>query len=126
MAKVKKINGRYPINAEYAGRTYPAEKLPDNLRAKYPNGVRFTEDGHPDFRPYAVKEVQVKGLEGNTKSDFTRADQAAGIPQEYRVTNRLVWHHHQNGKTMQLVPGDLHEEVRHTGGQALLRGGKVD
>ncbi len=126
MAKVKKINGRYPINAEYAGGKYPLENLRADLRSKYPNSVRFTEDGHPDFRPYAVKEVQVKGLEGNSKRDFTRADEAAGITKEYRSANRLVWHHHQDCKTMQLVPQDIHEAVRHTGGTALLGGGPAN
>lgn len=126
MEKVKKVNGRYPINAEYAGRTFPAEKLPAGLRAKYPEGVPFTEDGYPDFRRYVTKEVELDGLQGNRTSDFARADRAAGIDERYRVENKLTWHHHQNCRTMQLVPGDIHAAVRHTGSVAAINGIEVD
>jgi HNH/ENDO VII superfamily nuclease len=126
MEKVKKVNGRYPINAEYAGRTYPAAELPVALRGKYPEGVRFTEDGFPDFRPYMLKEVQVDKLEGNLYRDFARADEAAGITKEFRDLNKLTWHHHQDGRTMQLLSKALHDAVRHTGGVAILGGGDVD
>ena len=34
-------------------------------------------------------------------------------PSEY------VWHHHQDGKTMQLVPKNIHEKTGHTGGVGL-------
>jgi hypothetical protein len=60
------------------------------------------------------------------KSDFARADQAAGVTKEYRSANDLIWHHHQDCRTMQLVPGDLHEAVRHSGGVAILNGGTGD
>ncbi|MCC8399132.1 MAG: HNH endonuclease [Rickettsia endosymbiont of Platyusa sonomae] len=33
----------------------------------------------------------------------------------------MTWHHVEDGKTMQLVPEELHIKVRHTGGAALLR-----
>jgi uncharacterized protein len=63
------------------------------------------------------------GLEGDRNRDFPRTDRAAGITKKYRLENNLTWHHHQNGRTMQLVPTDLHEAVRHTGGVANLLGG---
>jgi hypothetical protein len=126
MKKVKKVNGRYPINAEYAGRTFPPEDLPIELRAKYPNGVRFTDEGFPDFGPYTVKEAKLDGLEGDLVHDFMRADRAANTSVRFRVENKLTWHHHQDARTMQLVPADLHEAVRHTGGRAIIRGGGAD
>lgn len=114
----KKGTQRRPINSKYAGKNYPASKLPPKLRSKYPNGVNFTKDGYPDFSPYAQKSVPVEGLKGNTGSDFTRANKAAGLK---RTPEGYTWHHHQDGKTMQLVPTDLHDAVRHTGGASILR-----
>lgn len=114
----KKGKDRKPINSEYAGKTYPASKLPPELQSKYPDGVKFTKDGYPDFSPYAEKSVPVEGLKGNTSSDFTKANKAANIK---RKPEGYTWHHHQDGKTMQLVPTDLHDAVRHSGGASLLR-----
>ncbi|WP_370221743.1 HNH endonuclease [Cytobacillus sp.] len=34
-----------------------------------------------------------------------------------------TWHHVEDGKTMMLVPSDIHGEVRHTGGASLIRKG---
>lgn len=41
------------------------------------------------------------------------------------IGNGYTWHHVEDGKTMMLVPTDLHQAVRHTGGAALLRKGLV-
>jgi hypothetical protein len=117
---VEKVNGRYPINSQFAGKVYPAGKLSPNLQQKYPSGVRFDDRGFPDFRPYAIKEVKLDGLKGNQTSDFVRADKAAGFAKR---PPGYTWHHHQDCRTMQLVPEDLHFEVRHTGGTAILTGG---
>ena len=32
-----------------------------------------------------------------------------------------TWHHHHDGKSMHLVPRDLHDAVKHTGGVATIR-----
>ncbi|MBN1126825.1 MAG: HNH endonuclease [Sedimentisphaerales bacterium] len=34
-----------------------------------------------------------------------------------------TWHHVEDGVTMQLVPTDLHQAVRHTGGVAVIKSG---
>jgi hypothetical protein len=115
---VVKVSGRNPINMEYAGKTYPLEKLPESLRAKYPSSVKFTSAGYPIFKPYAVKEVKVKGLNGDYKHDFKLSNVAAGFAQ---TPNGYTWHHVEDGVTMQLMPEDLHAAVRHTGGVALLK-----
>ena len=41
----------------------PSTRTAD-LAAKYPNGVRFTTEGFPDFTPYVQVSVEVKGLTG--------------------------------------------------------------
>lgn len=117
---VEKINGQNPRNYTYADRIFTAKDLPPELRAKYPKGVPFTPDGCPDFRGYMLREVKLEGLTGDITIDSRRANEVAGLnkrPEGY------IWHHHQDGRTMQLVPRDLHKAVLHTGGAATIRGG---
>lgn len=90
------------------------EKLSPELREKYPESVRFNEKGFPDFSPYAIAEVKIQ-YSGDRATDYKLANEAAGFavkPKDY------TWHHHEDAKTMQLVPRDLHREVGHTGGCA--------
>lgn len=112
--QVELINCRPPRNCEYAGDTYPLEKLSPDLQEKYPESVKFNEKGFPDFSPYAAAEVKIQ-YSGDRATDYKLANEAAGLdvkPKDY------TWHHHEDAKTMQLVPRDLHREVGHTGGCA--------
>jgi hypothetical protein len=125
------MEARKPINSEYAGKAFPlkekclelARKHPSqanfylDVARKYPNGVHFTSDGFPNFSPYAVKTVKVEGLTGK-KSDFALANEAAGLKE---TPTGYTWHHHQDTRTMQLVPYDLHYVVKHTGGASKLK-----
>ncbi len=59
-----------------------------------------------------IAEVEITQT-GNRTKDGKLATEAAGLaakPENY------VWHHHQDGKTMQLIPADIHEQTAHTGG----------
>ena len=119
--EIKQVGGRYPINSKYAGKVMPASELPENLRKKYPNGVRFTSDGYPDLSPYSIKTVKPKTrLTGNYKMDEAIANKEAGLKQ---TPTEYTWHHHEDGVTMQLVPSDLHWAAKHTGGSAVIRAG---
>ena len=65
-----------------------------------------------------LKKGQID-VTGKHNVDFLSADKAAGFkkrPQDY------TWHHHHDGKTMELVPKDIHKAVRHTGGVAKTKG----
>ncbi len=65
-------------------------------------------------------EVNV-GLSGNYCEDSKLINQRSGnseTPEGY------VWHHHENCKTMQLVPKDIHNSVRHTGGATIIKSKK--
>ena len=55
---------------------------------------------------------------------FARADKELGIDKAYRKQNGLVWHHHQDQGRMILMPKDLHNGVKHSGGYALWGAGK--
>ena len=108
--QIPTIGGRLPINSSYAGTTHPS-------------GVEFTAQGFPNFSPYAEAEVQLDGLTGNYTKDAARANQAVGLdstPEGY------VWHHVEDGETMQLVPQEIHNSTRHTGGAAVIGNGGFD
>jgi hypothetical protein len=120
LGKVPNVKGRKPVNHHYAGQKY-FDKLSPELKQKYPEGVNFNENGFPDFSPYTKelpggkKSVIIEP--GNSrKADFRRANEAAGLektPQGY------TWHHNQDPGKMELVPTDLHDEVKHTGGYSI-------
>ena len=108
--QIPTIGGRKPINFRYAGKIHPA-------------GVRFTEQGFPIFTPFSVISFPVKGLTGKRKKDQRLANKKAGLK---RTPKGFTWHHVEDGLTMQLVPDDIHDAVRHTGGAAIIRNGGFD
>ena len=121
--KVKPMAGQLPRNHKYAGKQFPKDRLPP---AYQKTGVRFTEDGFPDFGPYAHSlpngrmSVQIR-MTGDYGRDATRARIAAGFKRPGDVPADHIWHHAQDGRTMILVPRDLHHEVRHSGGRGTYR-----
>ncbi len=116
--EIPTINGRKPINSDYAGQTYPLDNLSPELQAKYPNSVEFTSQGFPNFSPYAQAEVQVTGLTGVRRTDEALANEAVGLSD---TPEGFTWHHVEDTTTMQLVPSDIHGAVRHTGGSAIIK-----
>ena len=105
-----RIGGRRPINSKYTGKMHPA-------------GVEFTPQGFPNFGPNSVAEVKVERLTGNKRIDERLANEAVGLQ---KTPKGYVWHHVEDGKTMQLVPIDIHDDVKHTGGAAVIRNGGFD
>ena len=80
--------------------------------------VKYSKEGYPDFAPYAETTVHVQGMKGKIPPDDELANEIAGFestPDDY------TWHHHQDGKTMQLIPTDVHSTFPHTGGASVLR-----
>ncbi|EEE35379.1 conserved hypothetical protein [Rhodobacteraceae bacterium KLH11] len=110
--RVRPVNGRVPINSQqYAGTTF---ELSGELGQRYPHGVPFSGAGYPDFSRYSQANVRIE-LTGSRSADFAAANRAAGLDS---TPPNMTWHHHQDAGYMQLVPTDLHETVRHTGGVA--------
>ena len=106
--KVKPINGLLPRKHEFAGDKMP---LPQSLHAKYGTHVRFTDDAFPDFSKFVKKRIKIS-ITGNHKVDAKEANQKSG----FDVTPEgMTWHHYQDGKTMELMPSDLHNSVSHNG-----------
>jgi hypothetical protein len=116
----KIANGEKPINAIYAGETYYHDLKPA-LKSKYPEGVRFSEDGFPEFTKYA------KDLGDGKK--FVKIEPQVSHSLDVKAANDLsgfkttppgyTWHHHQEFGRMELVPTDIHREVSHSGGASI-------
>jgi hypothetical protein len=76
---------------------------------------------------YRAAEVTfVKRFAGNHTTDFADAwrELAKKNPQlakKLKAANTHTWHHVEDGKTMQLIPWDLHDGVRHSGGVAVTK-----
>ncbi len=82
---------------------------------KHPDtGIPFDKDGFPDFSSATSKTVQVP--HSGTPADYRAANRAAGLPS---TPDGMTWHHHQDGRTMQLVPSDIHARTGHTGSRGI-------
>ena len=104
---------------------YPRDPL---VQKKYPLGVRVSKDGYPVFTTYAriSVHIQMRGNRGyGPDGDFANANEAAGLPRNWKSPN-WTWHHSEDGRTMELVPRDLHSETYHYGGVYVVKqtGGK--
>jgi Skp family chaperone for outer membrane proteins len=99
-------------NAGWAGRVKRS-----SIQGKYSKGVPFDSEGYPDFSAYAIKTVRIE-MQGINSKDFPEANRAAGYAE---TPDGYTWHHHQDRATMQLVPRDLHEEMRHAGGHQQIK-----
>jgi hypothetical protein len=110
-----------PINSKYRGQTL---QLSDPaLKTKYPKGIKFDVLGFPDFRSYAKKIVKIE-MQGNRgygeEGDMAEANEKAGYPRNMRHPDH-TWHHHQDRTTMMLIPFDLHDAIRHSGGVWVIK-----
>jgi len=82
---------------------------------KHPDtGIPFDKDGFPDFSSVATHTVKLPHT--GTPADFTAANRAAGFAS---TPPGMTWHHHQDGRTMQLVPSEIHRRTGHTGSRGI-------
>lgn len=108
---------RRPINYKFRGDFFKKGKF------KYKGKkVPFDRRGFPIFDDFAVADVKIVQT-GNRRIDDRMADKAAKAlyGNSWQRPKGHTWHHHQDGKRMLLVPTDLHELVRHTGGVAMRK-----
>lgn len=123
----------------------------EKIKSKYgKTKVEYDCFGFPDFTPFVLKNVMINGINkaisatidigpiegcntGPKCGDFVKANQALanqlGVPyQDFRATLhdgvQYTWHHHQDGKTMMLVPTLLNgfSGAQHAGGASLKKG----
>jgi len=75
--------------------------------------VPFDANGFPIFD--SIHDVNIGGIT-NRAEDVRAANIASG----YTTTpDGYLWHHHQDGKTLQLVDIETHRATGHTGGYAM-------
>ena len=81
-------------------------------------GVPFDTDGYPVFDS---KEDVIIDMTGNRYID----EKSANLQANYEETPAgYSWHHHQDGKTMQLVDKWTHQKTGHTGGASIVKNNK--
>lgn len=103
----------FPVFEEFAGR--------GNLNNHVIKYVSDDLQGYPAGFPTNTDANLASGwLEGNIGS-FGSNIQIVGS--QVKINNVLhTWHHHQDGRTLFLVPSDIHS-IHHTGGGALIKYG---
>jgi hypothetical protein len=119
---VRPVAGRLPQHHAHAGQAFPTDLLPSKYRSK---GLRFTQEGYPDFAPHARQlpngknHVEIE-YTGSRRADAAAANKKAKLDE---MPDGWMWHHAEDMKTMYLVPYDLHRAVKHSGGVARYKHG---
>ncbi|MDC6397293.1 HNH endonuclease [Lactiplantibacillus pentosus] len=105
----------------------PDQKTNAEIYADYPqDGVEF-HNGEPDFSPFAKATVEIDNFSenrylkgGNFDQATERFSEKQGLTikeaKDYIKDNHLTWHERSDCKTMDLVPTEIHGNVRHSGG----------
>ncbi len=86
-------------------------------------GIEF-KDGNPDFSPVAKAEVEIDNFTVDRTKNFLQADEKLAekwgcSPQDvknWRKENNYTWHECSDCKTLQLVPREIHANIKHDGG----------
>lgn len=106
--------------------TNPEGKTWKELKKDYGfDGIVFIE-GEADFLEVAKETVEIEDFSTDRDDNFVAADEALAeklkcSPDEIasmRKEERLTWHERKDQKTIDLVPMDIHGNVRHSGGIA--------
>ena len=114
--------GYIPVNGEYASKICPTDNV--YIKEKY-GDIFYNSAGYPIFDKYAIARVEVTNLTGDSAKDIAKANMlhhgtTANIP-------GYTWHHLEDGKTLILIPTELHQGAvsgySHSGGAKLLRDG---
>jgi len=103
-----RFGGKIIRNSSVAGDVHPV------------TGIPFKKTGFSDFFGVAIREVKIKQMGARYKDELA-ANRSAGLGQ---TLSGYIWHHVEEGRTMQLIPDHLHRETGHTGGVALHGRGK--
>jgi uncharacterized Zn-binding protein involved in type VI secretion len=110
-----------------------AEQPDGSVIYQHKNGtaVTYSKEGYPDFSPHAVRETDLPEFV-DRPADFKQANTNVGLEEfgdrspknvsiDGKPPNDYTWHHHENQKTMQLVPSEIHDTFTHKGGHSLSR-----
>ena len=98
----------------------PAGDNADYILEKY-GQIQMSKYGFAIFDEHAIARVVIDDLTGDEAADIARANLIHHGTQQ--SIPGYTWHHLEDGKTLILIPTELHEAYRHTGGAALIREG---
>lgn len=118
-----KVKGREVINKEYENirplKQNGATVSPEYLKA-VDDGVPLV-NGHRDFSAYSRGSYEFKA--GVLTGDVTKDKKILKAVYNVSMDDYLgcTLHHAPDGRTLMMVPTDLHSAVRHTGGNALIQ-----
>ncbi len=87
------------------------------------DGIGF-KDGQPDFSGIAKAEVKIDDFTDDRVSNFVQADEQAALQRgctpgevkKWRQENGYTWHECRDCETIQKVPGEVHNNIDHSGG----------
>jgi len=120
--RFKDNNGRMLRNHKLAGKTVFLKNIAPKLSLKYRKPIKFNRFGYPDFSNYSKQNIKTLRLTGNHQKDVRIVEKILKQKnQKWKKRIGYTWHHHQDGKTMQYVPTDLHSAIPHSGGASRLR-----
>lgn len=122
--QVRKVNRpRRPNEKKWKEKGGSIKENPDGsttYTTKDGVSVTYSKEGYPDFSSHSVAEVKANGLSGEYGPDSKLANSQIGLQ---KTPNDYVWHHVEDGKTMQLIPKNVHKAFPHTGGSSVIRNG---
>lgn len=108
-------------NYKYAGNLMsPTGTNADFIKAKY-GDIYMSKSGFAIFDDYAIARVKVSDLTGIDTSDIQKANRLHHGTSE--SIKGYTWHHLEDGETLILIPTELHDAYKHTGGASLIREG---
>jgi len=115
-------NGRVLRNSRYASKVLYLKNIAPKLAYKYNKLIKFNKYGYPDFSNYSKLTIKTIKLTGNHKQDVKTVEKILKQRNpNWKPTKGYTWHHHQDMRTMQYVPSDLHSAIPHSGGASRLR-----
>jgi len=123
-SRFNKSIGYTPVNGEYASKLKPTTN--DYIKAKY-GDIYYNSAGYPIFDEHAIARIELLDLTGlnGGMDDIKRANLLHHGTQDN--VPGYTWHHVEDGKTLILVPTELHNAAvsgyGHSGGAKLLRDG---
>ena len=89
------------------------------------------KDGEPDFDRISKGNVEIKDFTDSRTDNFDQADIELAAKKgcspsevkEWRKENGFTWHECKDTKTMQKVPGIVHNNIPHSGGISEVKKG---
>ncbi|MBO0358829.1 HNH endonuclease [Hymenobacter sp. BT186] len=76
------------------------------------------EGEFPNFGPHERQQVDIPDMQGNCTTDYIAANRLAP---KGKILKNNTWHHHQNLRTMQEVPEEVHARFTHFGARSIIK-----